>query len=81
MVDALLEAFALLEEFLAFSGLIPEVRSGGLLFYKSELGFLFGGVKDSSAQLQIAGGATYIPARVRRWSYISSLAEQGLGPD
>ena len=55
--ERLLETLAVLHHFLAALGLIPEIRRTDLFFCFLQLGSFGGSVKDSSAQLQLAGGA------------------------
>ncbi len=66
--DRLLQALALLQDFLAFLLVAPKAGLGYLLFQLLELISFGGRVKDSSAQRQLAGGAARIPAEVRRES-------------
>ena len=68
LVECRFQALALLHQLLAGFLVVPEIGLRDLLFDLRQL-LLFGGnVKDSSAQLPIAGGATCIPARVLRGS-------------
>jgi hypothetical protein len=68
LVQLFFEALALLQNLLRLFLVIPEVGSGYLGFDTVELSLFAGRVKDSSAQLQLAGGAIRTRVSVLRES-------------
>jgi hypothetical protein len=77
LVEGFLEPLPILVDLLALFGLVPEIGRRGLLFEFCQLSFFSGGVKDSSAQSPIAGGAWCIRVRVRRgsWNFYFTTGE------